>query len=74
MTVMCGTCDLVAPLDAQVPLQVRVLDSAGVAIPYAVVDASPGGRRVADSDGVAAFTRLSLGDSTLVIVRRVGYR
>lgn len=64
---------LVAPLDAQVPLTIRVVDSLGHPVPYAVVDASPGGRRVADSDGVVAFTRLASVDSTLIIVRRVGY-
>lgn len=58
----------------QVPASWRVVvrDTTGFAVPYAVVDASPGGRRVADAEGVVTFPRVSA-DSVQVIVRRIGF-
>lgn len=52
--------------------RVVVRDTTGFAVPYAVVDANPGGRRVADAEGVVSYPRVSA-DSVRVIVRRIGY-
>lgn len=59
---------------AQSLLRLRVADSQGVAIPFAVVDASPGGRRVADNVGSVSLEIPGRVDSVLVIVRRIGYQ
>ena len=58
--------------EAQGVWRVSVRDTAGFAVPFAVLDASPGGRRVADAEGVATFPRPSA-DSVLVHVRRIGF-
>jgi len=52
--------------------RVVVSDTAGFTVPYAIVEASPGGRRVADAEGIAMFPRPSH-DSVLVHVRRIGF-
>jgi hypothetical protein len=52
--------------------RVVVRDTLGFAVPYAVVDANPGGRRVADDHGVVIYTR-PRADSVRVIVRRIGF-
>ena len=56
----------------QAAWRVVVRDTTGFAVPYAVVDANPGGRRVADAEGVVSYPRVSA-DSVRVIVRRIGY-
>lgn len=43
--------------EAQGVWRVSVRDTAGFAVPFAVLDAAPGGRRVADAEGVASFPR-----------------
>ena len=55
-------------------MTVRVSDSTGAAIPYAVIDANPGGRRVADSLGLASFDVRASVSSVTVQVRRIGFR
>lgn len=57
---------------AQAVWRVVVRDTTGFAVPYAVVDANPGGRRVADSEGVVTFPRPG-DDSVQVVVRRIGF-
>lgn len=52
--------------------RVVVADTSGFAVPYAIVDASPGGRRVADADGVVLYPRIAA-DSVLVHVLRIGF-
>jgi hypothetical protein len=65
----------IAPVSvrAQAILHVRIADTTGYAIPYATVDASPGGRRVADSVGVVRFEVSARADSVLLVVRRIGF-
>lgn len=58
--------------EAQGAWRVTVRDTAGFAVPFAVLDAAPGGRRVADAEGVASFPQPSA-DSVLVHVRRIGF-
>lgn len=52
--------------------RVVVRDTTGFAVPYAVVDANPGGRRVADDAGVVTYARPGA-DSVLLHVRRIGF-
>lgn len=59
-------------LGAQQSWRITVRDSAGFAVPYAIVEAIPGGRRVADIEGVATFSRQS-SETVLLQVRRIGY-
>lgn len=59
-------------LPAQQTWRVVVKDTMGLAVPYAVVDANVGGRRVADAAGIATFPRPAA-DSVLVTVRRIGF-
>jgi len=59
-------------VSAQQAWRVVVRDTAGVVIPFAVVEASPGGRRVADAEGVVLYQRPAA-DSVLVVVRRIGF-
>jgi hypothetical protein len=58
--------------EAQGVWRISVRDTAGFAVPFAVLDASPGGRRVADAEGVASYPPPSA-DSVLVHVRRIGF-
>jgi hypothetical protein len=60
-------------LSAQTLFRVRVSDTTGVAIPYAVIEANPGGRRVADSLGQAAIELPARVNSITVQVRRIGF-
>lgn len=56
----------------EVGVRVRVVDSLGTPIPYAVVQPANGASRVASDSGIAEF-RLALRDSMKVVVRRIGY-
>lgn len=59
-------------VEAQQTWRVTVRDTSGLVIPYALLDAVPGGRRVADVQGSAQFPRLAA-DSVLLHVRRIGF-
>lgn len=63
---------LARDVGAQQSWRITVRDTAGFAVPYAVVDANPGGRRVADKDGTVFFGRIAA-DSALLHVRRIGF-
>lgn len=63
-----------APLTAQASIQVRIADTAGVAVPFALLEANLGGRRIADSLGRASLELPQRADSILVTVRRIGYQ
>jgi hypothetical protein len=58
---------------AQSLLTIRVADTTGAAIPYAVLDANPGGRRVADSLGVVIYSLGANANAVRVQARRIGY-
>ncbi len=60
------------PQAQPVAVRVRVVDSLGTPIPYAVVQPENGASRVASDSGIAEF-RLTLRDSMKVVVRRIGY-
>jgi hypothetical protein len=62
-----------APLMAQeAGVRVHVVDSLGVAVPYAVVQPANGIARVASDSGVVSLA-LTPADSLRLIVRRIGY-
>ncbi len=73
--IICAVLVACAPtvLAAQTRFSVRVSDTTGIAIPYAVIEANPGGRRVADSLGLAAFDLPARVSSVTVQVRRIGF-
>lgn len=58
---------------AQMVLRVRVADSTGASVPYAVIEANPGGRRIADSVGIATFELHATVSPIRLTVRRIGF-
>lgn len=60
-------------LHAQGDLHFRVVDTLGIAIPYATLAADPGGRRIADDSGRVTFVRVNRNRRIQLRVRRIGY-
>jgi hypothetical protein len=60
-------------LHAQGNLHFRVVDTLGIAIPYATFSADPGGRRIADDSGRVTFVRVNRNRRMQLRVRRIGY-